>query len=131
MPQSAKSLAPPVTTPGVARIDDVLACMTAHGRPVDPVFLRAVYDFSAEMHKDQTRRSGEPYLVHPLSVAYLLAELNFDQTCVAVGLLHDVLEDTLTTREAIVESFRAEIAELLDGVPKIARHAYVRRDEAQ
>src|SRR4029077_1370831 len=131
MPQSAKSLAPPVTTPGVARIDDVLACMTAHGRPVDPVFLRAVYDFSAEMHKDQTRRSGEPYMVHPLNVAYLLADLNFDQTCVAVGLLHDVLEDTLTTREVLEGEFGNEICGLVDGVTKIGRHEYVRRDEAQ
>jgi GTP diphosphokinase / guanosine-3',5'-bis(diphosphate) 3'-diphosphatase len=131
MPQSAKSLAPPVTTPGVARIDDVLACMTAHGRPVDPVFLRAVYDFSAEMHKDQTRRSGEPYMVHPLNVAYLLADLKFDQTCVAVGLLHDVLEDTLTTREVLEGEFGNEICGLVDGVTKIGRHEYVRRDEAQ
>jgi guanosine-3',5'-bis(diphosphate) 3'-pyrophosphohydrolase len=131
MPQSAKSLAPPVTTPGVARIDDVLACMTAHGRPADPVFLRAVYDFSAEMHKDQTRRSGEPYMVHPLNVAYLLADLNFDQTCVAVGLLHDVLEDTLTTREVLEGEFGNEICGLVDGVTKIGRHEYVRRDEAQ
>jgi GTP diphosphokinase / guanosine-3',5'-bis(diphosphate) 3'-diphosphatase len=131
MPQSAKSLAPPVTTPGVARIDDVLACMTAHGRPADPGFLRAVYDFSAEMHKDQTRRSGEPYMVHPLNVAYLLADLKFDQTCVAVGLLHDVLEDTLTTREVLEGEFGNEICGLVDGVTKIGRHEYVRRDEAQ
>jgi GTP diphosphokinase / guanosine-3',5'-bis(diphosphate) 3'-diphosphatase len=131
MPQSAKSLAPPVTTPGVARIDDVLACMTAHGRPADPDFLRAVYDFSAEMHKDQTRRSGEPYMVHPLNVAYLLADLKFDQTCVAVGLLHDVLEDTLTTREVLESEFGNEICGLVDGVTKIGRHEYVRRDEAQ
>jgi guanosine-3',5'-bis(diphosphate) 3'-pyrophosphohydrolase len=131
MPQSAKSLAPPVTTPGVARIDDVLACMTAHGRPADPAFLRAVYDFSAEMHKDQTRRSGEPYMVHPLNVAYLLADLKFDQTCVAVGLLHDVLEDTLTTRDVLEGEFGNEICGLVDGVTKIGRHEYVRRDEAQ
>jgi guanosine-3',5'-bis(diphosphate) 3'-pyrophosphohydrolase len=131
MPQSAKSLAPPVTTPGVARIDDVLACMTAHGRPADPAFLRAVYDFSAEMHKDQTRRSGEPYMVHPLNVAYLLADLKFDQTCVAVGLLHDVLEDTLTTRDVLEKEFGNEICGLVDGVTKIGRHEYVRRDEAQ
>ena len=131
MPQSAKSLAPPITTPGVARLDDVLACMTAHGRPVDPAFLRSVYDFSAEMHKDQTRRSGEPYMIHPLNVAYLLADLKFDQTCVAVGLLHDVLEDTLTTREVLEKEFGDEICGLVDGVTKIGRHEYVRRDEAQ
>ncbi|HTG35888.1 MAG TPA: bifunctional (p)ppGpp synthetase/guanosine-3',5'-bis(diphosphate) 3'-pyrophosphohydrolase [Thermoanaerobaculia bacterium] len=131
MPLSSKSLAPPISSPGVARLDDVLACMDAHGRPVDPVFLGAIYDFSAEMHKDQVRRSGEPYMVHPLNVAYLLAELNFDQTCVAVGLLHDVLEDTLTTREVLEKEFGNEICGLVDGVTKIGRHEYVRRDEAQ
>jgi guanosine-3',5'-bis(diphosphate) 3'-pyrophosphohydrolase len=131
MPQSSKSLAPPVMTTGVARLDDVLACMAAHGRPADPEFLRSVYDFSAEMHKDQIRRSGEPYMIHPLNVAYLLADLKFDQTCVAVGLLHDVLEDTLTTREVLEKEFGNEICGLVDGVTKIGRHEYVRRDEAQ
>jgi guanosine-3',5'-bis(diphosphate) 3'-pyrophosphohydrolase len=120
-----------VTPPGVARFDDVLSCLSTHGRKTDPVFLRAVYEFSAEMHKDQTRRSGEPYMIHPLNVAWLLADLNFDQTCVAVGLLHDVLEDTLTTREVLETEFGTEITELVDGVTKIGRHEYVRRDEAQ
>jgi guanosine-3',5'-bis(diphosphate) 3'-pyrophosphohydrolase len=131
MPATSKSLAPPVIAPGVARIDEVIACLAAHGRPAEPEFLRAVYDFSARMHKDQVRRSGEPYMVHPVNVAFLLADLNFDQTCVAVGLLHDVLEDTLTTREVLEKEFGAEITGLVDGVTKIGRHEYVRRDEAQ
>ncbi|HET9212161.1 MAG TPA: bifunctional (p)ppGpp synthetase/guanosine-3',5'-bis(diphosphate) 3'-pyrophosphohydrolase [Thermoanaerobaculia bacterium] len=130
MPHS-KSLAPPVSQPGVSRLEDVLACMASHGRPADPGFLRSVYDLSAEMHKDQVRRSGEPYMVHPLNVAWLLADLKFDQTCVAVGLLHDVLEDTLITREALEKAFGPEICGLVDGVTKIGRHEYVRRDEAQ
>jgi GTP diphosphokinase / guanosine-3',5'-bis(diphosphate) 3'-diphosphatase len=131
MPISSKNIAPPVAPPGVTRMEDVLSCLTSHGRKVDPGFLRSVYDFSAEMHKDQTRRSGEPYLIHPLNVAYLLADLNFDQTCVAVGLLHDVVEDTLTTHDVLLKEFGVEIAELVDGVTKIGRHEYVRRDEAQ
>jgi guanosine-3',5'-bis(diphosphate) 3'-pyrophosphohydrolase len=130
MPATAKSLAPPVS-PGAARIDDVIACLAAHGRPVDPDYLRAVYDYSARMHKDQVRRSGEPYMIHPLNVAFLLADLNFDQTCVVVGLLHDVLEDTLTTRDVLEKEFGPEITGLVDGVTKIGRHEYVRRDEAQ
>ncbi|HEV7507855.1 MAG TPA: bifunctional (p)ppGpp synthetase/guanosine-3',5'-bis(diphosphate) 3'-pyrophosphohydrolase [Thermoanaerobaculia bacterium] len=130
MPLS-KSLQPPVAPPGVVRFEQVLSCFSAHGRALDPVFLRAVYDFSSEMHKDQTRRSGEPFMIHPLNVAWLLADLKFDQTCVAVGLLHDVLEDTLTTREVLEKEFGAEITELVDGVTKIGRHEYVRRDEAQ
>jgi GTP diphosphokinase / guanosine-3',5'-bis(diphosphate) 3'-diphosphatase len=131
MSPSAKSLSPPVPPRGAARFDDVLASLAAHGRKTDPAFLRSVYNFSAEMHKDQVRRSGEPYMIHPLNVAWLLADLNFDQTCVAVGLLHDVLEDTLTTREVLETQFGTEVTELVDGVTKISRHEYVRRDEAQ
>ncbi|HEX9945687.1 MAG TPA: bifunctional (p)ppGpp synthetase/guanosine-3',5'-bis(diphosphate) 3'-pyrophosphohydrolase [Thermoanaerobaculia bacterium] len=131
MPSASKSLSPPVTPPRVSRFEDVLASLDAHGRRADPAFLRSIYEFSAEMHKDQVRRSGEPYMVHPLAVAWLLADLNFDQTCVAVGLLHDVLEDTLTTREVLETQFGTEVTELVDGVTKISRHEYVRRDEAQ
>jgi guanosine-3',5'-bis(diphosphate) 3'-pyrophosphohydrolase len=128
---TTKSLPPPVSAPRVTRIDEVLSCLASHGRRADPDFLRTVYDFSEKMHAGQTRRSGEPYMVHPLNVAWLLADLKFDQICVAVGLLHDVLEDTLTTREVLEAEFGTEIAELVDGVTKIGRHSYVRRDEAQ
>jgi GTP pyrophosphokinase len=131
MPQSTKSLPLPVQSPADVRFGDVLSCLSAHGRLLDTDLLRRVYDFSARMHKDQVRRSGEPYLIHPLNVAFLLADLNFDQTCVAVGLLHDVLEDTLTTRDVLQAEFGGEITELVDGVTKIGRHEYVRRDEAQ
>ena len=122
---------PPVKAPTVEGLDDVLARLRAHDRGFDEAFLRAVYDFTAEKHQDQRRRSGEPYLVHPLAVAWHLADLKFDQVCVAVGLLHDVLEDTLTDRPALEERFGPELAELVDGVTKIGRHEYVRRDQAQ
>ncbi|HXU47174.1 MAG TPA: bifunctional (p)ppGpp synthetase/guanosine-3',5'-bis(diphosphate) 3'-pyrophosphohydrolase [Thermoanaerobaculia bacterium] len=122
---------PPVSARRTVRLEDVVRQLELHGRLVDEHFLRAVHDFSARMHEDQLRRSGEPYLTHPVHVAYLLAELKFDQTCVAVGLLHDVLEDTLTTREVLEANFGAEMTELVDGVTKIGRHEYVRRDDAQ
>ncbi len=122
---------PPVVGPGVVRFDDILARLEARGRTYDEDFLQRVYVYSAQMHKDQTRRSGLPYLTHPLSVAYILADLKFDEVCVAVGLLHDVLEDTLTTRDDLEGRFGTEITELVDGVTKLARHSYVRRDEAQ
>ncbi len=131
MSPTSKNLAPPVPSPRVARFEDVLACLAGHGRLTNPALLRSVYDFSTEMHKDQVRRSGEPFMIHPLNVAWLLADLKFDQTCVAVGLLHDVLEDTLTTRDVLESEFGGEITELVDGVTKIGRHEYVRRDEAQ
>ncbi|HVR97704.1 MAG TPA: bifunctional (p)ppGpp synthetase/guanosine-3',5'-bis(diphosphate) 3'-pyrophosphohydrolase [Thermoanaerobaculia bacterium] len=131
MPFSTKNLVPPVQGRTAMHFDEVVSCLAHQGRRVDADFLREVYIFSDRMHEGQTRRSGEPYMVHPLNVAYLLAELNFDQTCIAVGLLHDVLEDTLTTREVLENEFGAEVAELVDGVTKIGRHEYVRRDEAQ
>ena len=69
------------------------------------ISLRSAHAFSDEMHADQVRRSGKPYVTHPTYVAYILAELGFDQTCAVVALLHDVLEDTLTTQEVLEERF--------------------------
>lgn len=129
--KSVEKLPPPVEPPSAACLDDVLERLRARGRKCDEGFLRSVYEFSREMHRDQMRRSGEPYMVHPLNVAYLLADLKFDQICVAVGLLHDVLEDTLTTRKELESQFGEEVAELVDGVTKIGRHEYVSRDQAQ
>ena len=122
---------PPGPVPRRVEIEDVVAKLRATGREIDEGLLRSACEFSAQMHQNQVRRSGEPYLIHPLSVAYILADLKFDETCIAVGLLHDVLEDTLTTREHLETRFGREIAELVDGVTKIGQHAYVRRDEAQ
>ena len=131
MPNARKEIPPPVAAPPAVSFDQILARLDEHGRAYDREFLIAVYQFSAERHREQLRRSGEPYLTHPLHVAYWLADLRFDHVCVAVGLLHDVLEDTLTTREALVEAFGEELAQLVDGVTKIGKHAYVRRDQAQ
>src|SRR5215210_5193662 len=131
MSPARTTYAAPVLPARATRVEDVFSTLSAHGRSFDPDFLNKVYEFSREMHKDQLRRSGEPYLIHPLNVAWLLADLNFDQTCVAVGLLHDVLEDTLTSRDVLEKEFGSEIAELVDGVTKIGRHEYVRRDDAQ
>jgi GTP pyrophosphokinase len=122
---------PPVEARSEVCFDDVVARLEGHDRHVDHDWLRSVYEFAEEQHRDQVRRSGEPYLTHLLQVATLLADLKFDQTCVAVGLLHDVLEDTGTTREMLAGAFGEELAELVDGVSKIGQHAYVRRDEAQ
>ncbi len=126
-----RSPSPPVAAPKPPGFDELVARLEANGRPADREFLARVHRFSAEMHKDQVRRSGEPYLTHPMSVAWLLADLRLDQTSVAVGLLHDVLEDTLTTRQALDAEFGAEIGELVDAVTKIGKHSYVRKDEAQ
>jgi GTP pyrophosphokinase len=123
--------APPVPPPKAPTLEELATRLAENGREVDKVFLTRVWGFSAEMHKDQVRRSGEPFLTHPATVAWLLADLRLDQTCVVVGLLHDVLEDTLSTKATLEDKFGAEIAELVDGVTKIGRHLYVRKDDAQ
>ncbi|HEY0788578.1 MAG TPA: bifunctional (p)ppGpp synthetase/guanosine-3',5'-bis(diphosphate) 3'-pyrophosphohydrolase, partial [Thermoanaerobaculia bacterium] len=81
--------------------------------------------------KDQIRRSGEPYLIHPLNVGFILAEMKLDETSIAVGLLHDVIEDTLTTREKLEELFGADVADIVDSLTKISRYAYVSKEEEQ
>ena len=111
--------------------EDLPRRLRENERNVDEAWLRRVYELAHRAHEGQTRRSGEAYISHPLSVAYLLADLKFDQTCVAIGLLHDVLEDTGTDRATVEEHFGPELAELVDGISKIGRHSYVRRDEAQ
>jgi GTP diphosphokinase / guanosine-3',5'-bis(diphosphate) 3'-diphosphatase len=122
---------PPVEAVQIESIDQVIRRLEGHGRPYDARWLRSVHDFSRRMHGDQMRKSGEPYWIHPLSVAWLLADLKFDQTCVAVALLHDVLEDTEVSRKELAERFGEDVAELVDGVTKIGRHQYVSRDQAQ
>ena len=128
---SNRGVRPPVEMPEVDSIDSVLARLDELGRSYDESTLRTAHEFASEMHQDQKRRSGEPYMSHPVQVAFILADLKFDQTCVEVGLLHDVLEDTSATPEEIESRFGEEIAGLVDGVTKIGRHEYVRRDEAQ
>jgi len=113
------------------RFADLVERLQAHGRDHDEAWLRSVYDYAEEAHRGQKRLSGEPYVVHPLAVAWILADLKFDATCVAIGLLHDVLEDTGATREDLAAKLGEDLAALVDGVSKIGQHAYVRRDQAQ
>jgi GTP pyrophosphokinase len=128
---SRAKLAPPVRPRPSVGFEDIVRRFEESGRAFDEAYLRRAYEYSLAKHGDQERASGEPYVTHPLYVAYLLADLGFDEQCVAVGLLHDVLEDTLAERAEIGEQFGDELARLVDGVTKIGQHAYVRRDEAQ
>ncbi|HWO01999.1 MAG TPA: bifunctional (p)ppGpp synthetase/guanosine-3',5'-bis(diphosphate) 3'-pyrophosphohydrolase [Blastocatellia bacterium] len=93
--------------------------------------LRRAYLFSARQHRGQIRKSGEPYLVHPLEVANILAELKLDPICVATGLLHDIVEDTETSIEDIEEYFGPEIAHLVDGLTKISKLDHASYEERQ
>ena len=113
------------------RFEDILDKVESYRPDFDEELLQKAYIFSALEHRGQTRSSGEPYLVHPLNVAHILADLRLDETSIAVGLLHDVLEDTLTTKDKLQEVFGDDIAELVDGVTKISRYAYVSKEEQQ
>src|SRR5438874_305830 len=115
----------------MTRFEDILDKVESYKPDFDEELLQKAYIFSAREHRGQVRSSGEPYLVHPLNVAYFLADLHLDETSIAVGLLHDVLEDTLTTKEKLQDMFGYDVAELVDGVTKISRYAYVSKEEQQ
>ncbi|GAB6117577.1 bifunctional (p)ppGpp synthetase/guanosine-3',5'-bis(diphosphate) 3'-pyrophosphohydrolase [Thermoanaerobacter brockii subsp. lactiethylicus] len=89
------------------------------------------YDFAVNAHDGQIRNSGEPYIIHPIEVAYILAELELDITTIAAGLLHDVIEDTDVTYGQLLEYFGKEIADLVDGVTKLGKIEYKSKVEQQ
>ncbi|HRY44825.1 MAG TPA: HD domain-containing protein, partial [Thermoanaerobaculia bacterium] len=113
------------------RFEDILDAVESYLPGADEDLLRRAYIFSAQAHRHQLRSSGEPYLVHPIGVAMLLAELKLDEVSVATGLLHDVLEDTKTTKEELASLFGSEVAEVVDGVTKIGRYAYTSKEAQQ
>jgi guanosine-3',5'-bis(diphosphate) 3'-pyrophosphohydrolase len=113
------------------RFEDLLERVRAYTSEEEREFLRRAYVFSALEHKGQVRHSGEPYLVHPLEVASILAEMRLDPVAIAAGLLHDVVEDTLTTIEKIEEHFGSEVAHVVEGVTKISAITFSSSEERQ
>src|SRR5262245_22171788 len=113
------------------RFEDIYETVRRHHPGADLDLLRKAYVFSAVEHKGQTRASGEPYLVHPLEVASILADMRMDPACVAVGLLHDVLEDTLTEPERIKEYFGPDVLHIVEGVTKISKIPFSTSEERQ
>src|SRR5215471_18426610 len=113
------------------RFETILEKVRQNHPGADEDLLRRAYLFSAREHRGQVRKSGEPYLIHPLEVANILAELNLDPVCVATGLLHDIVEDTSTTVEAIEEVFGPEIAHLVEGLTKISKLDHRSSEERQ
>ena len=87
------------------------------------------YNFAKEKHNDQVRQSGEPYIIHPLNVAYILEEMHADGDTICAGLLHDTIEDTNTSKEEIADLFNSDIANLVDGVTKLSKMNYSSRDD--
>jgi guanosine-3',5'-bis(diphosphate) 3'-pyrophosphohydrolase len=113
------------------RFEDLLEKVRAYNPEADLELLRRAYVFSTYEHKGQVRHSGEPYMVHPLQVADFLADLRLDVVTIAAGLLHDVVEDTLTSIERIEELFGPEVAHVVEGVTKISTIPFSSSEERQ
>ncbi|MBR4868386.1 MAG: bifunctional (p)ppGpp synthetase/guanosine-3',5'-bis(diphosphate) 3'-pyrophosphohydrolase, partial [Clostridia bacterium] len=97
----------------------------------DKDLIRKALDYATECHEGQFRRSGEPYIEHPINVAIILTELGMDTACIVSALLHDVVEDTDATTETVAKMFSKEIANLVDGVTKLGKIPYYSREEQQ
>jgi GTP pyrophosphokinase len=109
-----------------------LMAKVAETRPNDdPEIIRKAYEFSLKHHAGQMRASGEPYLIHPLEVAIVLADLKLDSTAIAAGLLHDAVEDTPVTDEDIRQDFGDQVAHIVEGVTKIDKIDFASREERQ
>ncbi|MFN7915972.1 MAG: bifunctional (p)ppGpp synthetase/guanosine-3',5'-bis(diphosphate) 3'-pyrophosphohydrolase [Vicinamibacterales bacterium] len=113
------------------RFEDLVEKVRAYSPAADVELLRRAYVFSAFEHRGQVRHSGEPYLIHPLAVADFLADMKLDVVAVSAGLLHDVVEDTLTTIERINELFGPEVAHVVEGVTKISAVRFSSTEERQ
>ena len=113
------------------RLEDILAKVAKHHPQDNLDLIRRAYIFSAKEHKGQVRASGEAYLTHPLEVANILAEMKMDAVTVSVGLLHDVVEDTLVSLEDVESIFGPEVAHIVDGVTKISQIQFTSKEAKQ
>ena len=93
--------------------------------------VRSAYYFAERAHRSQTRRSGEPYITHPLAVAHILTDMHIDHQSLMAALLHDVLEDTPVTKEDMADRFGQDVADLVDGVSKITQINFESQEEKQ
>ena len=112
-------------------IEEVLEEAKKANRKADLKFIRKAYEFADKQHKDQLRKSGEPYIIHPIQVAYTLATLGLDESTIAAALLHDVVEDTNITLQDISKEFSPEVANMVDGVTKLGKLNYTSEQEEQ
>ena len=112
-------------------IENLLEKVQRYSPDAEVQVVMNAYLFSAQAHTGQTRKSGEAYLTHPLAVADILADLRMDVDTIATGLLHDTMEDCMTTKESIHDTFGEEVALLVDGVTKIGKLKFRSKEEAQ
>ncbi len=113
------------------RFDDILDNMEAYIPKLDSALIHKAYAVAAQKHDGQVRKSGEPYLNHPIEVAYIITQMELDTTSVMAGLLHDIVEDTDATLEEITELFGRDVAHIVDGVTKLGKLTYSSREDRQ
>jgi GTP diphosphokinase / guanosine-3',5'-bis(diphosphate) 3'-diphosphatase len=131
---STSSIAPSLTQADEhlnARFERVLATVRVN-RPHDDLdLIRAAWAFCQEQHEGQRRASGEPYIIHPLEVAQVLADLKMDATAIAAGLLHDAVEDTDVSTQEIARRFGEQVAHIVEGVTKLDKIKFANREDHQ
>ena len=104
-----------------ASISDILYELKKRKRKANIKLVSKAYEFSYKKHEGQVRKSGEPYIIHPLNVAYILTTIDMDEQTICAALLHDIVEDTPTTHQDIINEFGEEIANLVEGVTKLTQ----------
>ncbi len=113
------------------QLDELVARIQSYIPQADTALIRRAYDYSARMHGEQKRKSGEPYVIHPLNVALIIAQLRLDLPSVVTGLLHDVIEDTGASLDELQGLFGEEVARLVDGMTKVSKITFSSREEKQ
>ena len=112
-------------------IGQVIAKKKEVSKRVDSKLIMKAYNYAVEKHGDQKRNSGEPYIIHPLQVAYILAGMGLDEQTICAALLHDVVEDTDATNQDLINIFGNEIAEMVSGVTKLSTVKFETLEETQ
>jgi GTP diphosphokinase / guanosine-3',5'-bis(diphosphate) 3'-diphosphatase len=119
------------STGGPTTLEELKALIGSYYPEADFSLLQKAHDFAVRLHEGQLRKSGEPYICHPLEVARILGQMRMDLASIVAGILHDVVEDTVTTIEEVQKEFGAEVAQLVDGVTKISKINFSSKHEKQ
>ena len=111
--------------------EELMAALKESNRPYDFDMITQAYEYADKAHERQMRQSGEPYITHPIAVARILVELGMDTETICAGLLHDVVEDTVSTLDEIKKMFGADVALMVDGVTKLTKLSYSSKEQRQ
>ncbi len=113
------------------KLDDVIDKVRSYNSKADFDLIKKAFVYSAKAHQGQVRKSGQPYVTHPLEVASILADMHLDSSSIVAGILHDTIEDTNVTKDEIASLFGSDIAALVDGVTKLSKLQFHNREERQ